>query len=676
MHKHGISYKNLYKYNFIHLYESVYGSSKPKFISYRNKYINNFSTECQKVSKTQIKFNSPSKNFPSFHKSLLHLKLSINPKFKNDEKICYTERSPEKKKEIEKFKNIYKRIFLTNLDEHKKRNNLIMTPLITDYQTKFDKNYNNDKYISIPANTFLHFKKNKYLYFLPDVINEKISDFIDETKMLRNLKYINTLKKERQKRKTALLELIKDENDLEINSYKKSINLINIYKRCFGDYNKFLINEIKKEKKLLNDYNIFKNSLEDQVNILQKQFDDIINELEIVNNFKLIFTAIKNKTKIEDCAKLSKIFIEELKKKLKNKTFIPTKIVNLSYTKKKTTINKKKLSRSRRLSIGSFKENKNPTNINENDKPLDKRKIFRKTLTIITVPKKTKRKIERLNSYQPSTELRKKNFENNLNKDNLDYDVERNERAIINNILNFVDKYNGVNENIIHLKVMLEKEENLLQNMLNNKLINNQSFELTYAKNYNKILKEKYKFLCYHNNDYSLHLAIYHKINRTISSVISFKIKKFSHLIDKFKSLYDKNILFYTYKTLSDKHESRKIYFEKEIINYIYNALTLIERLQFELINKKNEYLNNNYYQEQILEYENKMDMNKKIINNREKRMKELLRKKELFEKAIEKSNKTIFKPFRKVPKVYPMKSKKALNIKDKNDENEEFLLY
>ena len=676
MHKHGISYKNLYKYNFIHLYESVYGASKPKFISYRNKYINNFSTECQKVSKTQIKFNSPSKNFPSFHKSLLHLKLSINPKFKNDEKICYTERSPEKKKEIEKFKNIYERIFLTNIDEHKKRNNHIITPLITDYQTKLEKNYNNDKYMSIPANTFLHFKKNKYLYFLPDVINEKISDFIDETKMLRNLKYINTLKKERQKRKTALLELIKDENDLEINSYKKSINLINIYKRCFGDYNKFLINEIKKEKKLLNDYNIFKNSLEDQVNILQKQFDDIINELEIVNNFKLIFTAIKNKTKIEDCAKLSKIFIEELKKKLKNKTFIPTKIHNLSYTKKKTTINKKKLSRSRRLSIGSFKENKNPTNINENDKPVDKRKIFRKTLTIITVPKKTKKKIERLNSYQPSIELRKKNFENNLNKDNLDYDVERNERAIINNILNFVDKYNGVNENIIHLKVMLEKEENLLQNMLNNKLINNQSFELTYAKNYNKILKEKYKFLCYHNNDYSLHLAIYHKINRTISSVISFKIKKFSHLIDKFKSLYDKNILFYTYKTLSDKHESRKIYFEKEIINYIYNALTLIERLQFELINKKNEYLNNNYYQEQILEYENKMDMNKKIINNREKRMKELLRKKELFEKAIEKSNKTIFKPFRKVPKVYPMKSKKALNIKDKNDENEEFLLY
>ena len=172
MHKHGISYKNLYKYNFIHLYESVYGSSKPKFISYRNKYINNFNTECQKVSKTQTKFNSPSKNFPSFHKSLLHLKLSINPKFKNDEKICYTERSPEKKKEIEKFKNIYERIFLTNIDEHKKRNNLIMTPLITDYRTKLDKNYNNDKYISIPANTFLHIKKNRYLYFLPDIINE------------------------------------------------------------------------------------------------------------------------------------------------------------------------------------------------------------------------------------------------------------------------------------------------------------------------------------------------------------------------------------------------------------------------------------------------------------------------------------------------------------------------
>ena len=90
------------------------------------------------------------------------------------------------------------------------------------------------------------------------------------------------------------------------------MKLINIYKKCFGEYNKFLVNEIKKEKKLLNDFNWFKKGLEDQVNILQKQFNDIMKELEIVNNFKLIFfTAIKNKKKLEDVGKASKIYIEE-----------------------------------------------------------------------------------------------------------------------------------------------------------------------------------------------------------------------------------------------------------------------------------------------------------------------------------------------------------------------------
>ena len=63
----------------------MHGASKPKLISYRNKYINNFNIECQTVSKTQIKFNSPSKNFPSFHKSLLYFKLSINPINREDQ---------------------------------------------------------------------------------------------------------------------------------------------------------------------------------------------------------------------------------------------------------------------------------------------------------------------------------------------------------------------------------------------------------------------------------------------------------------------------------------------------------------------------------------------------------------------------------------------------------------
>ena len=61
---------------------------------------------------------------------------------------------------------------------------------------------------------------------------------------------------------------------------------------------------------------------------------NIINELKIVNNFKLIFTAIKKKKKLGDIEKLSKIFIEELKKRLKTEVFSKKKNISIS-TKKK-----------------------------------------------------------------------------------------------------------------------------------------------------------------------------------------------------------------------------------------------------------------------------------------------------------------------------------------------------
>jgi hypothetical protein len=320
MHRHGISYKNLYKYDFVNLYENMHSPSKPKYISYRNSNKNFLNTEYQNTNKTQTNYNKTSKNFYSFHKSLLHLKLSTNPRFKNNENICYTERSSNEKKHIQNFKNIYEKVFITNTEE-KKRNINKYPQIITDYKTKFNKNLLNSDYMSIPSDTFLPFKKNKFMYFLPDIINEKISDFRDDLKLLRTVKYVNEIKIDRQRKNKAFLDLNNEENEIQMHSLKKSMKLINIYKKCFGEYNKFLVNEIKKEKKLLNDFNWFKKGLQDQVNILQKQFNDIMKELEIVNNFKLIFTAIKNKKKLEDVGKASKIYIEELKKKIKKRNY-------------------------------------------------------------------------------------------------------------------------------------------------------------------------------------------------------------------------------------------------------------------------------------------------------------------------------------------------------------------
>ena len=676
MHRHGISYKNLYKYDFVNLYENMHSPSKPKYISYRNSNKNFLNTEYQNTNKTQTNYNKTSKNFYSFHKSLLHLKLSTNPKFKNNENICYTERSSNEKKHIQNFKNIYEKVFITNTEE-KKRNINKYPQIITDYKTKFNKNLLNSDYMSIPSDTFLPFKKNKFMYFLPDIINEKISDFRDDLKLLRTVKYVNEIKIDRQRKNKAFLDLNNEENEIQMHSLKKSMKLINIYKKCFGEYNKFLVNEIKKEKKLLNDFNWFKKGLEDQVNILQKQFNDIMKELEIVNNFKLIFTAIKNKKKLEDVGKASKIYIEELKKKLKKEIIIKRKKISFAniLPLNKSKSRKEKPRKSSKNAFSLAKSNKQ-TFLNKNEKSLDVKKRFRKSVSIITVTKAFKKKLERYNSFQNFSNEKRRNFEKPLNKsDNLDYDIDRNENILVNSILKFLDIYNENNSQIVHLKLEAENEANQEQKN-NNKLLENQNNELLYVKSYNKSLLTKYKILYSHKNDYTLLIAIYKKVNKIISSVICFKIKNFNHIIDRLRNIYDKNKLYYKYKAIKNDPKSNNEYFDRELINYIYIALSIIEILQCELISKKNEYLDNNYYQEQILQYENKMDTAKKIINNREKRNKDLLRKQEIYEKAIKKSNKIVFKIFRQAPRNYPFKIKENKNIRDKENEDEEFLFY
>jgi hypothetical protein len=676
MHRHGISYKNLYKYDFVNLYENMHSPSKPKYISYRNSNKNFLNTEYQNTNKTQTNYNKTSKNFYSFHKSLLHLKLSTNPRFKNNENICYTERSSNEKKHIQNFKNIYEKVFITNTEE-KKRDINKYPQIITDYKTKFNKNLLNSDYMSIPSDTFLPFNKNKFMYFLPDIINEKISDFRDDLKLLRTVKYVNEIKIDRQRKNKAFLDLNNEENEIQMHSLKKSMKLINIYKKCFGEYNKFLVNEIKKEKKLLNDFNWFKKGLEDQVNILQKQFNDIMKELEIVNNFKLIFTAIKNKKKLEDVGKASKIYIEELKKKLKKEIIIKRKKISFAniLPLNKSKSRKEKPRKSSKNAFSLAKSNKQ-TFLNKNEKSLDVKKRFRKSVSIITVTKAFKKKLERYNSFQNFSIEKRRNFEKPLNKsDNLDYDIDRNENILVNSILKFLDIYNEDNSKIVNLKLEAENEANQEQKN-NNKLLENQNNDLLYVKSYNKSLLTKYKILYSHKNDYTLLIAIYKKVNKIISSVICFKIKNFNHIIDRLRNIYDKNKLYYKYKAIKNDPKSNNEYFDRELINYIYIALSIIEILQCELISKKNEYLDNNYYQEQILQYENKMDTAKKIINNREKRNKDLLRKQEIYEKAIKKSNKIVFKIFRQAPRNYPFKIKENKNIRDKENEDEEFLFY
>ena len=333
-------------------------------------------------------------------------------------------------------------------------------------------------------------------------------------------------------------------------------------------------------------------------------------------------------------------------------------------------------SKQRRSSIGNLVINIQTTKENENEKTKEAKKIFRRAMSIINVSKDLKKKLERFNSYQPSNVEKNKIFETIIHNDNLDYDLERNENLIINNILKLMKKYNRINSEIIDFKIQSEREGTSHDNFMNNILKNKPISDINYLKAYNKSLTSKYKIVLSQKNDYHLFLSIYGKINRIINYVITYKLKDFNHIIDKFRQLYDRNKLFSTYKSIINDHKSKSLYLDKEIINYIYNALALIEHMHFELMTKRNKYLNNHHFHDQIIEFENKMDMIKRVNNNREKRKKEILLKQQIYNKAIEKSNKIIFKPLRKVSYNYPMHKKNKLNINNKGQENEDLLLY
>ena len=96
-------------------------------------------------------------------------------------------------------------------------------------------------------------------------------------------------------------------------------------------------------------------------------------------------------------------------------------------------------------------------------------------------------------------------------------------------------------------------------------------------KAYNKSLTSKYKIALYQNNDYFLFFSIYDKINRMIRVVITYKLKDFNHIIDRFRQLYDKNILFATYKSMINEQKSKSLRLDKDIINYLYFFYFLYE---------------------------------------------------------------------------------------------------
>ena len=96
-------------------------------------------------------------------------------------------------------------------------------------------------------------------------------------------------------------------------------------------------------------------------------------------------------------------------------------------------------------------------------------------------------------------------FNNNIF--GLDFDIEKNENFILDNILKLMHEYNNVNSEMVDLKVTYEKEENDETNKKHNKYVNNQNNDLLYEKNNYKTSLAKFKIKI----NYFIHIILIKK---------------------------------------------------------------------------------------------------------------------------------------------------------------------
>ena len=197
----------------------------------------------------------------------------------------------------------------------------------------------------------------------------------------------------------------------------------------------------------------------------------------------------------------------------------------------------------------------------ENFDKIDDNKAISKYMgvqTILNINKNNKhrpkhKKLERLKTYQSSSFSKINlidNYENKENRNiNLDnFNIQKEYKLRIKNILEMIQQYDDIEDYIAYYKLLFEKDNNSIENIMRRKQIKENIIHLNYYKNYNKILNSKYNLLKCQNDDYSFFLLIYNNINEIIDSIKVYKIKNYQCLLNEINKIYDNNKIYNQYK--------------------------------------------------------------------------------------------------------------------------------
>ena len=601
--------------NFITLATKTSSSfySTESFINLKNSYNEkaHFNTISTLNSIKLIK-NSKLNSINTFHKNLLKTKLQKNKQFQN---ILIN----KSKLFITNFNSILDQDLNDNDNINEKKINLTTI-----------ENENNDK--SLEKN---YFSKNLFLKIptlssrisINKPLVENTSNFLNKINIIRKAKIINKYKNENLKILKEKNILCKEELNQIIFKLNYSKKILEKYKNEFLLYLKYLNNVIYKEEaineELINkeiNLRLKYRALKNKYDITKRFYDQGINYQKLL---------LKLKYRVSDLSQLPIHILNEYNLK----EYIPKKKENIPFYKKNSFY---KMT-TKKSSILKLIQKKDSIN-----KKINRKSVF--------LPNNNKL----IKNYTP--ELIYKTSE----------DFERDIKRMENNCIKLYSKLMEKNKE----KFNLEKEKNELLKYI----LKNESKENIYIKQDEmmlNILKNKYQ---------TLELKLKNLYIIISSNFISNYKKNFFNTICK-KLI---NIILNIPINLENEFNCKKLYYSLKnnssyILhngikkNIIYFCLWMLEQLLLNLIKKNNNYKNDiNTFKliktiKKQMEKEKRIEYSKKFLNE------EKIRKNLIEKKIIEKFNKTLFLPKRKVnykDNNRLISKKYSLNKTDKNNNN------
>lgn len=584
-----------------------------KFFSQINRSSSNFygSTTFRKFIKENpknemSKIDSPfSINYDlnHIHRRLLHSKIKANPKYNKLEIECYSFKKQKKDKKTKEF-------FLTTNKSNtilKSRNNIKMLKI-----NELDENIDiikskNRKYDTIYPISSSSISRDKNIFTIKNS-NRYLNDFIKERRLINKLRYIHKLKSE-----------IKEKKENEISS---GIKLIDIHQQSLLDtkdllqkfeiqqnhYNRHLFNDLIMNKQILLKLKIKKSQLEGKILNLNRKIDDIKGKSYIAKEYKNFLLCVKYQViSIDKCK--SESFDDDFEQNKNSKDES-----NIDSAKKKFT------SKKSRVFAPLMRQNTLSSKIN--------------------YPNRIKNKLNTLKDGKINKKLIKRaSFQERKNSDaqifESPFEFKYQMKSIENKLIHLIKKKNKIQEDIIQLKILKEKELHSYKKNVNldSAIKLDEELLINYKENNHDLQKKLNSLLIKQKDNLSLYNLVYNKVKEILINIKSYskELKNHSNIFDRVKSvLYKNKIKYKNYKS-----------------NVTFEGLIIFEQIISIFSNEIEIYCQNSEGLNIVKKIRLKIEKDKKLYARQSRDS--LVKKLKLNLKIIEKMNKICFTS-RKVP--------------------------